>query len=124
MIDVVIVFLIGLLLAFVLSRLGVSLFIDQAKLPFYRKFKLTLHHFHFGILLITIAIFVLLEKGVTQVTSFLLGLGLGCVWDEMPSSLFMKTKRKDEMESYEKGLFGTVIVFLVFTVITLLLYFL
>jgi len=79
--------------------------------PFLRlKTGLQIHHGHYGIIMTFIAAVLLIFSIINVYVFFLLGLGLGFVFDEFIPSLLMPGNRQVELEIYQKSLKQTFIL--------------
>ena len=85
------------------------------------KTGLKIHHMHYGMIVLLIAITFLLfiEKNIYITTA--MGLGMGLMFDEFIPALLMKSKRKDEMIVYKKSFLPTLIMFAILIMLLVLL---
>jgi hypothetical protein len=72
---------------------------------------LKFHHYHYGVLLITIAIILILFHKISSLSIILSGLGLGTILDGFISSLFFSSTRIQEIINYQGALIPTLILF-------------
>ncbi len=85
------------------------------------KTGLQIHHLHYGIVFIFIASLLILFWGAGLYAIALLGLGLGCMFDEFAASLLMPGNRPLELQVYRQSLFTTAILLSVVLLILILL---
>ena len=73
---------------------------------------LNVHHYHYGVLLVSIGILLLLFYEVSLFSICLTGFGLGAMLDGFISSLFKSTTRAGEIVNYQGALIPTLILFI------------
>lgn len=105
----IIIFAIALITPTVLLR-SVMLFLKPlppgpARLP-------RVHHAHLGIAMIFIAVLGLLLVGNTDYIILLFGLGLGLVFDQFITSLYLPQQEPDSSVVYRKSFMATIVLLL------------
>ena len=73
---------------------------------------LNVHHYHYGVLWVTIGVLLLLFYEISTLTVCLTALGLGTILDSFISSLFNSTTRAGEIVNYQGALVPTVVLFI------------
>lgn len=120
----IIYFLIAFVLPFLYFR---TLLFAATKIfdkPFLReKTGLKIHHIHYGMVLMLIAVFLLILLGQNKFIIGLFGFSLGFMYDEFIPALLMKSNRKDEMSAYRKSFIPTLILFSIIILILIFLAF-
>lgn len=82
------VFILFFLFAFIYYRVRVYLSFNDGSVPFLRAITgLTIHHYHFGLLIILIAAMTLIFYRVNSFSVGLMGFGLGAVFDSFIARL-------------------------------------
>ena len=81
---------------------------------------LNIHHSHYGILLLTIAVILLIFNIYPYLAIALAGFGLGSVLDGAISSMFKSFTRAEEIMNYNNNLLPTLILFIGIVAITFL----
>lgn len=84
-------------------------------------FKLRWHHLHWGIVLISIGIVLLLLSGKSTAVIVLFGIGLGFIIDLFIPSLVLETDREKELAIYRKSLIPTLLLGFAIVMIVILL---
>ena len=87
--------------------------------PLRRLIGLNLHHFHFGIIILTIATLLLLFYKINTFSVTLSGLGLGLIIDSFFPSLFIETIRENELLVYFQHLPDTLALFAIILVLAM-----
>jgi|TARA_B100001971_G_C18070032_1_gene472581 hypothetical protein len=106
-----IIFGISFLIPLIYYRLLI-LFLPKNYIPTLRELtSLNLHHLHYGIIIITITILLLLFYKINTFSTILSGLGLGLIVDTFIPSLFLDTVRENELLVYSQHFTGTIILF-------------
>ena len=115
------IFLTAFLVPVILYRAVLVPFYTERVGPLREMSGLSVHHFHYGVIFLTIAVlmFVFLERNAVSVA--LSGLGLGLILDALIPSLLLKTGREAEIAAYNDGLFGTVLLLAVVVAVTVFL---
>ncbi len=115
------IFIISLIVPVIFSRTIVFLFFTQKS--FIKELtNLNIHHVHYGIILVTIAIITLIFYKNNNATTSISGLGLGLILDEFIPSLLLTTSTEEAIIAYNQGLIPTLILFLLLIGLTILLY--
>jgi len=113
-----------LVLALAYWRMRVFLFYSDGKFPFLRVVTgLKIHHYHYGIFIILIALLSLVFLKKNSFSVALAGFGLGTVFDSLISGLFKSSSRMDEIINYHNNFYLTVFVFMNIIVLSLIFYF-
>ena len=81
--------------------------------PLRKIIGLNVHHLHYGLILLTISILLLLFYKRNIFSTILAGLGLGLSLDVFIPSLFVKTIRENELLVYSQHLTDTLILFFI-----------
>ena len=103
------IFSLSLFLPLIFYRLVV--FFRAGKVSLLREVTgLNVHHYHYGVLLVTIGILLLLFYKVSLFSICLTGFGLGTILDSFISSLFKSTTRIEEITNYWGALVPTIIL--------------
>tara|TARA_Y100000310_G_C20259191_1_gene612831 strand:+ start:117 stop:506 length:390 start_codon:yes stop_codon:yes gene_type:complete len=103
------IFSLSLFLPLIFYRLVV--FFRAGKVSLLREVTgLNVHHYHYGVLLVSIGILLLLFYEVSLFSIFLTGFGLGAMLDGFISSLFKSTTRTGEIINYQGALIPTIIL--------------
>ena len=97
--------------------------LKQGRVSFLREVTgLNVHHSHYGILLLTIAIILLIFHNISSLTIVLAGFGLGSVLDSFISSLFPSINRVEEIINYNGNFVPTLIIFIGIILLVSLIY--
>lgn len=110
------------LVAFIIGAIWYRIFLKLAPKsyvlnPFARGLlKLQWHHYHHGIIIVTVSAIALTIVGVKPWVIILLGIGLGFIIDEFVWSLMMPGNRTVELEIYQRS-FKPTLIFLAATVL-------
>src|SRR3989344_5552700 len=93
------VFCIALLGSLIFWRLYVYFFyLECEKISYFRHITgLTIHHYHYGLLIILLATLYLIFLKRDYISVALMGIGLGTVFDSFISRLFKSFSRGDEL---------------------------
>jgi len=83
---------------------------------------LSIHHAHYGIILLTISILMFVFYKRNNLSIALAGGGLGLVLDEFIPSLLFTSLRAQEIDVYFRGFIPTVILFIAVILISIILY--
>jgi len=88
---------------------------------FRKKTGLRMHHAHYGMIILLIAVVFLLfmEENIYITTA--LGFGMGFLYDEFIPALMMKSKRTEEMAAYKKSFKSTLIMFIIIILLLIIL---
>lgn len=104
-------FLGSLILPLIFFRILV--FLKDGQVSFLRNITgLSVHHYHYGIIFLTIAVILLIFNKITPLTIVLAGLGLGSTLDSFISSLFPSINRAEEIVNYNINLVPTLVLFM------------
>lgn len=79
------------------------------------------HHHHYGILLLTLGVLVMIASNNSPSSLVPTGIGLGLVMDEFVASLFLTHKEPEGSRLYRRSLSWTVTLFCTITLLLLLL---
>jgi hypothetical protein len=103
-------FLGSLILPLIFFRILV--FLKDGRVSFLRHITgLSVHHYHYGIILLTMAVILLIFYKISSLTIILAGLGLGSTLDSFISSLFPSINRAQEIVNYNLNLIPTIVLF-------------
>ncbi len=106
-----VLFIVSFILASLFYRLVVLL--REGEVSYLRGMTgLNIHHYHYGVLMVTVGVILLLFHGTSGWAVFFSGFGLGAVLDGFISSMFKSLSRVEEIASYTGNLFPTVVLFL------------
>ena len=96
-------------------------FLRDGRVSFLRELTgFKVHHYHYGIILLTVAVILLIFHEISNLTIVVAGLGLGAVLDGFLSSFFSSGNRAGEIMNYSGNLIPTIVLF---TGVLLLAYF-
>jgi hypothetical protein len=116
-----IIFCLGLVLAFVYWRLRVLFFYGDGKIPFLRNVTgLTIHHYHLSIVILTFSLLLYLFYSQRGFFVFFIGIGLGGILDSFMSRLFRSFNRVDEIFHYNVNFLNTLLLFLIVMILGLI----
>jgi len=119
--ESLIVFISSMLFAFIFWRLIV--FIKKGKVNILRELTgLTIHHYHTGLLILTLALLLYLFYKQNKIILAFLGFGLGTVLDSFMSRLFKGGSRAQEIINYNYNFYNTLLFFGVIFIIGLIFY--
>lgn len=120
------IFLIAFILPMIYWRTLFYIAKHKFNAPFTRtKTGLQVHHLHFGVIFLVVAVEMLLISGQSYFFWILLGLSMGLIIDEYIASLMLPGNRPLELDIYDKAFKPTVVLFGGFTAVTMaLVYFL
>ena len=100
----------------------IHVFLNNGKVSILRELTgLKVHHSHYGIILISITIILLLFYKINNLTTFLSGLGVGTMLDSFISSLFPSINRVGEIANYNAALIPTLFLFIGIVFIVLIM---
>ncbi len=121
----ILIFILFFIIAFIFFRLRFLLFYSDGELPLLREATgLTVHHFHYGLLIILIAALLLIFYRVNSVSIALMGFGLGTVFDSFISRLFsFGSVRMTEIAVYEYSFWWTILLFINVVLLAMIFYF-
>jgi hypothetical protein len=107
------VFVSFFVLALIYYRLKVYLFFNDGEISFSREITgLTIHHYHYGLIIVLIASLLLIFYKVNGFSVGLIGFGLGSVFDSFVSRLFSVSDRVREISVYNGSFVLTLIIFM------------
>lgn len=112
------------IIAFVLPHIYYRILLSvrkKKKSSLREKTGLRIHHAHYGMVFLLIAVIFLLFVGKNIYVTTLLGLGLGLMYDELIPSLIFKSERREEMIAYNKSFKSTLILFIILILLLILL---
>jgi hypothetical protein len=116
-------FIISLLLALVFWRIHVFLFYNDGGISVIREVtNLTIHHYHYGIILLTLGLLMLLFYQQSKFSVILTGFGLGTILDSFVSRLFPASSRIQEIANYNEALLATIFLFTIISLLSILFY--
>ena len=90
--------------------------------PLRKLTGLSIHHLHYGLILLTISTLLLLFYKRNILSTILAGLGLGLSLDSFIPSLFIETIREKELMVYSQHFGDSLILFLVVVAVALGVY--
>ena len=115
-------FVVSFILPLIFFRLYV--FVNNGRVSLLRELTgLQIHHSHYGIILTTIAVILILFYEVSVFSVIFAGLGLGTMFDSFISSLFPSFTRAEEISHYFLNTIPTTFLFLGVISIVMVLYF-
>ncbi len=118
-----IVFFLGLILSFIYWRLRVLFFYSGGSVSIIRAVTgLTIHHYHFGIIILTFFLLLYLFYEQNNLFVGLIGFGLGSILDSFISRLFKSNTRIEEIINYNANFYNTFFVFGIVIVLGLIFY--
>jgi hypothetical protein len=104
-------FMCSFLLPLIFFRIQVVL--KQGRVSFLRSLTgYTVHHSHYGVILVTVAIILLIFYGINRYVILLAGLGTGTMLDSFISSLMPSISRAQEIVNYQGNLLPTIVLFM------------
>jgi hypothetical protein len=107
-----IIFCFAFILAFVYWRLKVFITYMDGGISYLRELTgLTIHHYHTGLLILTIALLLYLFYKQNNIILSFLGFGLGTVLDSFMSRLFKAETRIQEIANYNFNFYNTLLFF-------------
>ncbi len=110
----------SLFLPFLFYRIYV--FLNGGKVSFLRGLTgLKVHHYHYGVFLITVVVLLLLFYKLSKIIVVLAGLGIGTMLDSFISSLFRSSSRAGEIVNYNTALIPTLLLLLGVTLLAVAL---
>ena len=105
-----ILFCSSFLFGIIFYRLLILFFYTDRVSPLRSLTGLSIHHFHYGIILITIAILMFIFYKKNGVSILFAGIGLGLILDTFVPSLLINYPRALEITAYNQSLIGTIII--------------
>ena len=122
--EKLVVFVSLFLIAFIYFRLRVLLFFNGGGVSFIRAVTgLSIHHYHWGLIIILIASLMLIFWKVSFVSVGLMGFGLGSVFDSFVSRLFsFGGNRVLEISKYNYSFGLTCLLFGIIVLLSLIFY--
>lgn len=116
-------FTFSLIFTLVYWRIYVFSVYNNGAISFLRQaLGLTIHHYHYGIIFLTIAVLMLLFYKTNKFTIILTGFGLGTLLDSFISRLLISNGRIQEIANYNQSLLGTIFIFLIVITLSLIVY--
>ncbi len=104
------IFFISFILPLIFYRLVVVF--REGKVSYLRGLTgFKVHHSHYGVIILTVAVILLIFYEVSSLTIAVAGLGLGLALDSFISSLFPSLNRAGEIVNYSGNLIPTMILF-------------
>ena len=82
---------------------------------------LSFHHYHYGTILLTIGILLLIFHKRTTLAVVMSGVGLGLVLDTFIPSLLLVTSREAEINAYFGGFEGSIVLYLIVIILAVVL---
>ena len=117
------VFFLGLIFSFIYWRLRVLFFYSEGSVSIIRAVTgLTIHHYHFGIMILTFFLLLYLFYEQNNLFVGLIGFGLGSILDSFISRLFKSNTRIEEIINYNANFYNTFFVFGIVIVLGLIFY--
>ena len=117
------IFCFAFILALIYWRLKVFLFYRNGSLGFLRNITgLKIHHYHIGIIILTISLLLYLFYKKNNMIIAFLGFGLGSVLDGFSSGLFYSNSRIDEINNYNSNLPNSLLIFGIIIVFCIIFY--
>jgi hypothetical protein len=96
---------------------------DDGSISFLRRTTgLQIHHYHYGIIILAIALLVYLFLSKNRIVVALLGFGLGSILDSFVSGLLVSHNRMQEIINYNMNLWNTIIIFGIVVVLCVIFY--
>jgi len=118
-----VIFCLGFILAFIYWRLKVFFYYQEGGIPFIREITgLTIHHYHFGVLILTIFLLLYLFYEKNNIFIGLIGFGLGSILDSFTSRLFKADTRVQEIINYQMNFYNTLFIFGIVIIFGVILY--
>jgi len=118
-----IIFCLGFALAFIYWRLKVLFYYQEGGVSFLRRITgLSIHHYHFGILILTLFLLLYLFYKQNNVFIGLIGFGLGSILDSFVSRLFNSGTRIQEIINYQMNFYNTLLIFGIVIVLSVIFY--
>lgn len=118
-----IIFISSFVIALLFWRLRVFLFYNEGNLSFLRAVSgLQIHHYHFGIIILTVALLLYLFYERNNITLALLGFGLGSILDSFIPRLFKSGTRIQEIANYNTNFYNSLVLFSIIIVFCIILY--
>lgn len=108
-----VLFCVSLVLPLVIYRTLVFVVYVGRPSPLRALTGLTVHHLHYGVIILTVAVVMLILWQRGPLSVILAGLGLGLILDEFIPSLLLQTQRAEEIAAYTRGFVPTIVLFLV-----------
>ncbi len=120
------IFIGAFIVAFVYWRAKVFFFVGDNDVPWFRAVTgLTVHHFHYGLIFISIASLLLIFVSVNWISVGLMGFGLGTTLDSFVSRMMsFSSVRAQEISTYQSSFPFTVIFFMNIVLLSFVFYFL
>jgi len=118
------VFILFFVIAFIYWRIYVFLLFNKGDVSFFRAMSgLSIHHYHYGLLIILIASLLLIFHKVNGVSIGLMGFGLGSVFDSFVARLFPSGgTRVGEIINYNQSFSMTSLVFMIIILLSVNFY--
>ncbi|MFH1501274.1 MAG: hypothetical protein ABIE22_05015 [archaeon] len=112
-----------LVLALFLWRLNVYFFYSDGSVNVLRESTgLNIHHFHYGVLFVLIAVLIMMFFSVNYWSVGLAGFGFGSILDSLVSSLTKESVRIQEIVNYNNAFEPTLLVFIITALIVVIFY--
>ncbi len=119
-----IIFSLAFIIPILLFRIFVFLLCAKDFCPIAQNITgLSIHHFHFGMLLLLIAVLLLVFFKKNVYTIGLTGLGLGITLDQFIPSLLLQTERAEEVAVYFDSTIGTIILVCLVLILSFIFYY-
>ena len=116
-------FCLGFILAFIYWRTKVLLYYQRGGVSFLREITgLSIHHYHFGVLILTIFLLLYLFYRRNNLFIGLIGFGLGSILDSFVSRLFSSGTRVQEIINYQMNFYNTLLIFGIVIVLSVIFY--
>jgi len=116
------IFVLSFLARFIFCRVLLYLKPALFKKPYIKSLTgLQIHHYHYGLLLVVIAVFLLLLDGKEQYSIVLLGVGVGLLLDEATTAMLIPSQSDLEFRIYKQSFASTAVLFCCVSLLILLL---
>jgi len=118
-----VIFCLTFVLAFIYWRLRVFFVYNNGAInPIRAATGLEIHHYHFGIMILTISLLFYLFYKQSNITIAFLGFGLGSVLDGFLSGLLESSTRIQEIMNYNFAFYISLLVFEIIIFFSIVLY--
>jgi len=122
--DKLLIFVSSLIISFIFWRLWLFVFYDEGEVSFLRGITgLNIHHYHYGMLFVLIALFLFMFHKINKYSVALAGFGFGSFFDGFISRLVGSSVRKIEIANYNQAFSSTILLFLIIILLSVVFYF-
>ena len=119
-----VIFVCFFVLSFIFWRVKVFFNYSNGEVPFLREVTgLTIHHYHYGLLIILIAALLLIFYKVNEWSIAIMAFGLGSVFDSFVSRLFGGNNRVAEIAVYNDSFLLSILVFVNIILLSIVIYY-